>query len=54
MLPKRNGRIMESAPTGLSDFPTKAYRSAESYKETLFVFNVDFFRAGCYNYYGKL
>ncbi|MBQ5633509.1 MAG: hypothetical protein IIV11_01340, partial [Clostridia bacterium] len=46
--------ILESAPTGLSDFSAKADRSAETYNETLFAFDVDFFRAGCYNYYGKL
>jgi hypothetical protein len=45
---------MGSAPTGLSDFSAKADRSAETYNETLFAFDVDFFRAGCYNYYGKL
>ena len=45
---------MESTPAGLSDFSAKADRSAETYNETLFAFDVDFFRRGCYNYYGKL
>jgi hypothetical protein len=42
----KNGRTISSL--------ANADRSAESYKETLFAFDVDFFRAGCYNYYGKL